>query len=191
MGTLLIIIIIWIAMDKLWWAIEHLTPNLLLWLVEPLLPPSKVFTFYLTFSASLFLFAAWKGEPNSKWLTPQGHKTWDKKGHMVTMEVPSPTTTNTQGRTPTWDNNNSSQLSAPSTARLSQWSPPLAQEMRPLNLCAFTNTLSLSILASHHGCIFWKPIVVLQIWQGIINLGHYHFTKLIHSHFTYIFICCR
>jgi hypothetical protein len=48
--------------------------------------------------------------------TSQGHKTWDKKGHIWSLlEVPSPTTTNTQGRTTTtcWDNNNRSQLSTP------------------------------------------------------------------------------
>ncbi len=173
---------------------------LVVWLVVPLLPHLKCLLFiWLTFSATLFLFAAWKGGANSKWLTPQGHKTWDKKGaYGDYYGGPLPNYNQHQGRTTTttttttWDNNNSSQLSStPSTARLSQ-EPTTGLGDEATQFCVLSHKHSLPLNLSIPS---WMHILkthcrVLRIWQGIINLCHYHFTKLIHSHFT-CFICCR
>jgi hypothetical protein len=167
----------------------------LLWLVVPLLPHLKVFAFYLIdLFSNPFLFAAWKGGANSKWLTPQGHKTWDKKGAFGDYYGgPLPNYNQHQGTTTTttttWDNNNSSQLS--STARLSQ-EPTTGSGDEATQFCVLSHKHSLPLNLSIPS---WMHILkthcrVLRIWQGIINLCHYHFTKLIHSHFT-CFICCR
>ncbi len=141
--------------------------------------PSKVFAFYLIdLFSNPFLFDAWKGGANSKWLTPQGHKTWDKKGAYGDYGGPLPNYNQHQGRTTTttttttWDNNNSSQLSStPSTARLSQ-EPTTGSGDEATQFCVLSHKhsrpLNLSIPSWMH--ILKTHCRVIRIWQGIINL---------------------